>query len=260
MDCFDDEREIISYLQDMCLSDVFVVNNLDDEKEIIETIMDCDKWKDWTASCGKNDPPPDFYCDSKKLMMDVMRVDDHSFIGDKGKIVNPYKMRESQLMTELKEKGVLASFPNAKVIFSPNTGLPTDKDHNYTFYISNFQRVVQSHIKKIATYQKKHPDYKTIFFIFDESSFYFEAYDNVANNSECVIRWGSPHRFFFDSSFLKTFIQSEIAYVIWFTPYKYAEDDKKEKIDFPYICVYNTRYPVLAATKYDEKRMFSYEK
>ena len=41
--------------------------------------------KKWINSSGKNDPPPDFYNDKKKLMMDVMRIDDHAYINKKGK-------------------------------------------------------------------------------------------------------------------------------------------------------------------------------
>lgn len=44
--------------------------------------------KEWIDSSGKNDPPPDFYDNKHKLMMDVMRIDDHAYIDEKGRIQN----------------------------------------------------------------------------------------------------------------------------------------------------------------------------
>lgn len=41
--------------------------------------------------------PPDYYSDDLKLMMDVMRIDDHSHKNKKGKKVNHTYAWESQM-------------------------------------------------------------------------------------------------------------------------------------------------------------------
>ena len=71
-------------------------------------------------------------------MMDVMRVDDHGFRNKKGKTVNPTRMRESELARELRDKGILDAFPNAKLMMTVDTKLPTHKDHNYIFIVTTW--------------------------------------------------------------------------------------------------------------------------
>lgn len=261
MDAFDDEKEIVSFLQDIQPSGICMMNRLDDEKRIFETIYEPEQWGKWHHSFGKGDPPPDFYCDSQKLMLEVMRVDDHAFVSKKGKIVNPYKKRESELMNELKEKGILDNRPDMKVFFSANTGLSTEEDHNYIFYRDNFNRVVEAHKKKINIYKKNHPGYKIIFLIFDESSAYCES----VSASKTAFFLGKEiqayrHCHFLDSAFLKSFIHSEIDYLIWFSPYKYIETTDGRIFTEPTICIYNTRYAILNAIHYPESKMISYEK
>ena len=39
-------------------------------------------------------------------MMDVMRVDDHAFVNEKGKVINPTNAKESRLRKELKQSGI----------------------------------------------------------------------------------------------------------------------------------------------------------
>lgn len=144
-------------------------------REIFASIHDPEEWKLWSDSSGKSDPPPDFYNDKLKLMMDVMRIDDHAFESKNGKIVNPTNQRESVIQKQIRKSGLLDSFPNVKnVIVTAVTDLPTDEDHNYKFYYSNFERVLMKHNNQIDLYGKNHPGYKTIFLVLDESSAYFE--------------------------------------------------------------------------------------
>ena len=53
-----------------------------------------------------------------------------------------------------------------------SSGLSTKEDHDYQKYIDNFQRVFEKHNLKVPKYKENHPGYKTIFFIYDESSAY----------------------------------------------------------------------------------------
>ena len=51
-------------------------------------------WKTWIDASSKNALPPDFYNNKFKLMMDVMRIDDHTFVDKNGnlKVQNKYEV------------------------------------------------------------------------------------------------------------------------------------------------------------------------
>lgn len=235
MNFFDDESQIIECLQNVKLNKILLSNNINAVREIFASIHDAEEWKLWRDSSGKSDPPPDFYNDKLKLMMDVMRVDDHAFENKNGKIVNPTNQRESMIQKEIRKSGVLNSFPNIKnIIVTAVTDLPTDEDHNYKFYYSNFERVLMKHNNQINLYEKNHPGYKTIFLVLDESSAYFEMEFKMDNG---VMR-GQPHYWFWDNMFVNIMKKLRIDYFIWYTPFKYYEVSQgKEKIDLPEICV-----------------------
>lgn len=204
-------------------------------REIFASIHDPEEWKLWSDSSGKSDPPPDFYNDKLKLMMDVMRIDDHAFESKNGKIVNPTNQRESVIQKQIRKSGLLDSFPNVKnVIVTAVTDLPTDEDHNYKFYYSNFERVLMKHNNQIDLYGKNHPGYKTIFLVLDESSAYFEM-ESIMDNG--VIK-GKPHYWFWDNSFVNILKKLNIDYLIWYAPFKYYEVPLgEEKSDLPEVCV-----------------------
>ncbi len=116
MDIFDNELEIIAFLRETRTNEVLLLPENDKCAEIIFLSI-VQEWEKWTNSPGKSDPPPDFFSDEFGLMMDVMRVDDHGHIGRNGKsIINPTLQRESEVMRELKEKGIIDMFPNANHI------------------------------------------------------------------------------------------------------------------------------------------------
>ena len=83
---------------------VFFPNLTDEAEEAYISIHDEQEWKYWTYSAGKNDPPPDFFNTQKRFMMDVMIVEDNSFIGKKGNPVNPTKAQEGVMKKELKKR------------------------------------------------------------------------------------------------------------------------------------------------------------
>lgn len=139
MNYFDEENRIIEHFQGVDCKSVFFLFQSDIAIHIFESIHDIDNWRKWVNSSGKSDPPPDFYCKDFRYMMDVMRVDDHSFKNKKGKLVNPVNMRESKIQAELIKKGIPELFPNVNgIIVNAVTDLPTQKDHNYKFYKKNF--------------------------------------------------------------------------------------------------------------------------
>lgn len=228
MNRFDDEKRIIMDFQDVEDNTVFFVVKSEEAEGVYQSIHSLDLWEKWTNSSGKSDPPPDFYSDEYKLMMDVMRIDDHAFIDRKGKIQNPTNAGESKLYKELQKSGILEAFPSADVIVNAKTLLPTEQDHCYEFYYKNFKRVLYEHIKKIPLYNSNHQGYKTIFFVLDESSGYMECQsekpDMSTVNENTQIR-AYPHLFFWDSSFIQVFKEKDIDYLIWYAPFKLLRTD-----------------------------------
>lgn len=76
MDIFDNEKKIIEYFQSMVsTSEVALFPQNDEMEQVFLSIYDEELWGKWVDTSGKNDPPPDFYCDEYGLMMDVMRID-----------------------------------------------------------------------------------------------------------------------------------------------------------------------------------------
>ena len=241
MNYFDEENRIIEHFQGVDCKSVFFPFQSDIAIHIFESIHDIDNWGKWVNSSGKSDPPPDFYCKDFRYMMDVMRVDDHSFKNKKGKLVNPVNMRESKIQAELIKKGIPELFPNVNgIIVNAVTDLPTQEDHNYKFYKKNFVRAIEQHKSKIDLYRSNHPDYKLIFFVVDESSGYIQTtMPEMAQrkNVQAGEKYsGYPHFYFWDEDFLKPVIGSDIDFLIWFTPFKYIWAETG-LIDLPHVGV-----------------------
>ena len=171
MNYFDDEIRIVEHLQ-LTQPDFTIHPNNMAIKQLLMDIYDTDKWHDWIDSSRESEPPPDFYNEKSCLMMEIMRIDDHAHVGKKGKLINPINMQESLIQKELEEL-----LPNVPKMINVTTALKGLEDHNYRFYIKNFNRTVSKHIQQVPQYRSNHPNYKLIFYIFDESSAYMEAKD-----------------------------------------------------------------------------------
>lgn len=227
MNLFDDELEIVQFLQSVETSSVLLMTNSSKEQSLYESICDEINWKDWTISKGKADPPPDFYNEQLKIMMDVMRVDDHSRKNKKGKLINPVNQRESIMQKEIRDSGILNYCPNVKQVFcNPVTDLPTNEDHNYMFYLESFKRVINHHNSKIPLYLNNHHGYKTVFLIFDEST----AYIQQDGYKDSKLIQGHPHYWFADKAFLDSLKSTNADYVIWHTPFKLLREYGTQKI------------------------------
>lgn len=257
----DNEKSIIKHFQSEDLESVCLLTENEESMKVFESIYNQENWKQWIESVGTSDPPPDFFSDTYMYMMDVMRVDDHSYKNKKGKVVNPTNIRIRELEKEVIRSGILDNCPNAELIINAYTDLPTDADHNYKYYTKNFTRVVESHKKSINLYKKNHPNYKVIFFIMDESSAYFKA-DSIENiEKERRIggtTLGRPHFHFWDKNFICAFENSEIDYLIWYTPFKLI-NTLEGKLDLPKVCVFDLKEPVKRSIEYDVNYMISAE-
>ncbi|ANZ95244.1 hypothetical protein BFC19_07555 [Brochothrix thermosphacta] len=251
---FDNENNIIEYFRCLDDKDLWPLNT--DCVEILECIRE-DNWRKWKDSSGKSDLPPDFYSEEYSVMMDVMRIDDHTHKNKKGKKVNHTYAKESMMMKELKDSGWIDLIPKGKFITNGDSGLQTKEDHNYTWYKKNFIDVLSKHISKIDNYKKNHPGYKLVFFVFDESSTYFESL-NVVSEKDMVVGnklSAKPHIHFLDKSFIDVIKGSEVDYLIWFTPFK------KDEIysEFPKAVILDLSDLPDALIEYTEIRMISNE-
>ena len=262
MDIYDNEIEIIEYFQSVAHSEIMLIPE-DSEvcSDLCVSIIDKEEWMHWCDSSGKSDPPPDFYSNVHGYMLDVMRVDDHGFISKKGKVVNPTRQRETEVARELREKGILEAFPNAKLIMNVDTKLPTHEDHNYKFYLDNFIRTIESHKKKISNYKANHPSLKTVFFVFDESSQYMQVQKMPEILKVGAMAQRMPHFWFYDKDFLAAIINSDIDYMIWFTPYKHCKmfTQNWEPVTLPKAVVIDVKNIDVDLIKFDTERMESSE-
>ncbi len=255
MNLFDDENKIIEYFQLVDDKEIFFPEQNDEIEILYKAIHDKAKWEDWTYCAGKNDPPPDYYNCENAVMMDVMRIDDHAFISGKGKIVNPTNAQESKARKEIEKSGLLDVFPAYKELYIiPSTSLPTEQDHNYVFYKSNFTRVVDEHSRKVDLYKRNHPGFKTAFFVLDESSGYFEMSNGYGDNKK-----GKPHLFFYDQAFCAVIRQAPIDYFIWYAPFKLLKTDNGI-VPLPIAVVYDVKKMKISEIKYDPQKMLSSEK
>ena len=252
------EAYLIEFFQDIDCREICLSPTDEDTVNIAASLRDPKKWAKWTDSSGKNDLPPDFFCDDLALMMDVMRVDDH---GHKvhGTIINPTYQREHMLEKELQEVGLFETFPNVKrLIINAVTDLPTEEDHNYVFYLENFKRTVKKHIGHIPNYKKNHPGYKVIFFVFDESSAYVRkaGEKRIINGRPAML--AQMHLFVADKAFVDVFRNSEIDYIIWCAPFKSIEVLEGNPV-LPRAAVIRAKDFDMEAIYYDPTEMVSAE-
>lgn len=253
MNFFDDENRIIELFQMFHICKSCFLLQSSEAVSAFEVIHNPDEWKYWVNSSGHSDPPPDFYSDKHKLMMDVMRIDDHTRINAKGNVCNPVNQRESIIQKQLQKDLIPNYFPKAEYVFvNAVTDLPSLEDHNYKFYYTGFERVVKKHIDSIPLYRQNHPGYKVIFFILDESTGYVQV------NSPDIVKRGfvrglkipiTPYLHFIDKRFVDVFRGSDIDYVIWHTPYKIM--DKSLPYELPATCVFDVK-------NYDYKDIIEY--
>ena len=266
MGYFDKEDNILEQFRELDNSECYPING--ETVEIFPLVRDETNWKFWTNSSGKSDMPPDYYCDEFKLMMEVMRVDDHAYqLKKKGKtkIIDPVAVRESEMRKELKSSGILDNFPDVEILtVAKLPKLQTDDFRNYMRYKENFIRVIDKHRESIQLYRKNHPGYKLIFFIMDESEEYIEVEtESIANEKGYVGKnmHGKRHYPFLDEDFINPLIGSDIDFLVWYMPYKLIEISKSEFADpLPKVCIIDvkkikTDMPQLY--KYDEKRTIS---
>ena len=221
----------IEYLQDIPSSRVKILGNYFRCKSILRRIK---KSNNWINTSGKNDPPPDFYSNKYKLMMDAMAINDVEYIKN-GKIINNQKGRQHKILQQTfgmdykNPKDENERRDDLRVFY--NYDLSQDK-HDYKQYQSSFKRVVEKHRKSINLYRKNHPGYKLIFYIFDESVEFIGDY-----RGKSVI-----HICFNDAYFVDILKKLEVDYVVWITSVKIVCKEKNDKeIKIPMAAIYEVK-------------------
>ncbi len=241
MNRLDKEDRIIEQLQMFDINEALMIPMKYKTFLILNEIHNESNWKNWIDSSAKNELPPDFFNPKKKLMMDVMRIDDHAYMDENGKIVNPHNRRESELIDELtrNNEAMRKAAEVGHLIVIPYTGLSGEQDHNYNYYVDNFNRVVNNHIKKIDNYRKNHPGYKTIFLVFDESSPYAKCPDEKRPTKVGEAFYAYPHLWWCDKNMINCLKNSKIEYLVWVTPYKHF--DSVGKVELPKITIIDVK-------------------
>lgn len=252
MNRYDKEDRIISDFRDLDSSEIGLMPNNSKTRKIYFSLSDENSWKEWTDTSAKNELPPDFYNDKLKLMMDVMRIDDHAYVDEKGRVINRHNERESKLAKEIISLGEMfeKAAEQGNLFITPDSGLRGYQDHNYDFYVNNFRRVIGKHINKINKYKNNHPGFKTMFFVFDESSPYAKCFDDKRPNFVNEKFFCQPHYWWLDDNMLSLFENSDVDYLIWMCPYKHF--DAEIKLDFPIAMIYDVK-------KIKYNKLISYE-
>lgn len=220
---FNDESKIIEYLQteDLIHREPFIFPNRNNKqlkmKEILDCIINKNIFNDnWIDNSKNTNNPPDYYSNSLRLMMDVMRFNDFEVV-ENDKVKNPQLQHESKSFKELKEKGIMDMFPNANLFVNLNTGVPS----SYENYIKSFKRVIAKHDDSFAEYKKNHPNFKLVYLLFDESEYiYYENYEEDLMGLNRLRENVNIHYHYLDINFISVIKKSKADYVIWFAPYK----------------------------------------
>ena len=256
----DKEERIIEEFQMLDTNEVGLFPKNSKIVKIFNSINNAKQWPKWIDTSAKNDLPPDFYNENLKIMMDVMRIDDHAYVDERGRVINRHNERESKLIEELSSKNAMFKeiAEKGNLFITPDSGLRGYEDHNYDFYVNNFNRVVSKHIKKIEKYKKNHPGFKIIFFVFDESSPYIKCFDEKRPQKIGEAIFAQPHFWWLDNNMLKVIKDSEIDYLIWMCPYKYFKAEVE--LNLPKAIIYDIKkFNYKDCINYESKDMQSLE-
>lgn len=228
----DDERAFLDEVslpsdEEVC----FLPTATDDAVALLAAIRDSGSW------VGSD--RPDFHSEEHELAIEVMRVDDHPKVG---KLTNPTLARERKI-----EREVRAALPSTgrdvRAVVAADTGLSSEKDHNFDAYREAFTRIVVGHSKKVEAYREHHPEYALAMLIRDESSAYAQAKRPAGPPAVGETIVGQPHYWFLDAYFTRIIATSKADFVIWSTPYKHAWSvdafGRRVKMHLPTLAVYD---------------------
>lgn len=232
---FKDEREIVDYAMQLEDAEIcFFPTESDLAHRVLMSLR---------GSSLTHRECPDFEDFPHSLLLEAMQVDDHPRPGRK----DATRAREGSVLRELREAGLTEMFPNASLIANVNTGLPTDKDHNYQAYLTQFETVVSGHSRKVTDYRATRPSFDLGFLIFDESTGYIETLGAFGPDHQ-----GRPHVWFADSAFAEIIQAAGIDCVAWLTPYKVIRAGEGKQYPLP-------RLTIVDVSLIDDKSLVPYD-
>jgi hypothetical protein len=230
---FDDERVILTDIGSVRDHEVcFLPDPNAGAAAFLSAVRDLPSWE--------KSERPDFYSDEHQLAIEVTRVDDHPKVG---KITNPTLARETEL-----EREIRAAYPSMntdiQVVVIADTGLPSEKDHNFTAYRKAFARIVGNHAAKVAAYRGRHPGYALALLVHDESSAYAQVEEPTNTSPSNGTRFpGRAHYWFLDAFFTQIVAESGADFFFWHTPYKHIWHvnafGRQTEAELPTLAVYD---------------------
>ena len=239
----DSEKNILDEVSVVDCSRIYLMTNSEFEVQIAEILQNYAS--ELTDNSGHDCLPPDYYSDKHRIMFDVMRINDT----EKRKSYNPLKIKERGIEKEIKEK--------FKGVFSDNVlenrlfinAMPDgdyDEAHNYQQYLKNYRRVLGEHKKKIGRCREAHQGFKMGFMIYDET----ESYVRCINEKQA----DDLHFTFWDSNFIREFVDADIDFIVWVFPYKY----QPALPELPKLCIIDlSKYTSENEKTYDIERLRS---
>lgn len=234
MNFFDKEIKIIEKLQLTERREILFVNKSYEAKAFFSKLYCAKCFSHWINSSGKNELPPDFYSEEYRCMLEVMRVDDYAVCSQ-----SPNALESSfykKCNRERRENG-LPTLEEAGIDLFVIPDMSKASENNYKLYVENFSWTVGSHVKKVANYRANHPGYKLGFLIFDEAPGYVvlkKRPDVIPHDKP--IRVDGLHWHFRDKNLIEVFLNSDVDFVVWMTPYKNLPRNPR---CFPTICIFD---------------------
>ncbi|SDO32519.1 hypothetical protein SAMN04487848_0400 [Microbacterium sp. ru370.1] len=193
---------------------------------------------------------PDFEDIEGRLLIEVMRVDDHPRRSGK----DATRARESAILREIEAAGFADLAPGASVTVIANTGLPTADDHSFRAYKHHFAKVVRNHAEKVDAYRAERPGFDLAFVIFDESTAYFESMGAFGKDG-----LSRPHFHFADRDFVAILKEARVDCIAWVTPHKCLMA-AEGKVPLPLVTIIDLNCPSREEHQhYDPRRMQSGE-
>ena len=235
MNFYDDEARIIESLQFVEDEKIRFINISYRAVQFFLSLHREKRFQKWINSSGKDVPPPDFFSEKFKYMLEVMRVDD--FV--KGN-QSPNALESAffkNVENTLRENGQ----PSLKELNIQMMVIPDMKnasENSYATYVENFRRVVKKHLEKIPDYRRNHPEYKLGFLVFDESAGYLQVEDPSIKRKPGDLISGTMHSFYYDRSFIEVFDEQDLDFLIWMAPNKNLPENPNV---FPEVIVFDLK-------------------
>lgn len=270
----DDEATLFEAIQLIRPENIICLTGSKAERKLCRAIANREAWVNNSKDTNN---PPDLYSTKYKFMGDLMQIDDSGHYEVKGKkevYVNREKEANGKAYKRMVEGGNFLNKRGTKriFIFGDTDEIPTHEHHKYDWYVKEFQRITKQHIESIPLYKQKFPNYKTIFFIVDESTQYIQTASCLY--SPTLIQLNSErnevHYPYLDEKFLlalqerMTGVNGEtfaIDYVVWYMPNKYIHTTIGPLRPLPHLVILDmNNINKIKRKKYPSARIISTER